>query len=57
MKDKVIGPGKPKGVSKNPWEYKTRKGQGCPRKVNGPRMLKRKNGTREPASNVTKKPK
>jgi len=26
MKDKVIGPGKPKGVSKSPWECRARKG-------------------------------
>jgi len=42
MKDKVIGPGKPKGVSKSPWERRIRKrakdsygkqmGQGCPRR-------------------------
>ena len=25
VKDKVIQPGKPKRVSKNPWEHKTRK--------------------------------
>ena len=41
MKDKVIGSGKPKGVSKSPWERRIRKraedaqgkkmGQGCPR--------------------------
>ena len=41
MKDKIIGPGKPKGVSKSPWEHRVRKrakeaqgnkmGQGCPR--------------------------
>ena len=42
MKDKVIGLRKPKGVSKSLWEHKIRKGRGCPRKVNGPRMPKRK---------------
>ena len=42
MKGKVIGPGKPKGVSKSPWERIIRKGRGCLRKVNGPRMPKRK---------------
>ena len=36
MKDKVIG------VSKNPWEHRIRKGQGCPRKVNGSKMPKGK---------------
>ena len=29
MKDKVIGPGKLKGVSKSLWECIIRKGQGC----------------------------
>ena len=53
MKDKVIGPGKPKEVSKNPWEHRIRKVQECPRKVNVPMMPK---GTQEPASNVIKKP-
>ena len=42
MKDKVIGLGKPKGVSKSPWGCRIRKGRGCPRKVNGPRTPKRK---------------
>ena len=42
IKNKVIGPGKPKGVSKSPWERKVRKmakeaqgkqmGQGCARR-------------------------
>ena len=42
MRDKIIGLGKLKGVSKSSWEHKIRKGQGCPRKVNGQRMPKRK---------------
>ena len=59
IKNKVIGPGKPKGVSKSPWERKIRKnGRRYPRKANGPRMPKRKiNGTYELASNVIKSPK
>ena len=40
MKDKVIGLGKPKRVSKSPWESKIRKGRGCPRKVKRPRVPK-----------------
>ena len=50
MKDKVIGPGKPKGVNKSPWERRVRKmGQGNPRKANEPRMPKRKRmGHRSP---------
>ena len=49
MKDIVIGPGKPKRVSKSPWECRIRKwaedaqgkqmGQGCPRRRNGPLEL------------------
>ena len=39
MKDKVIGPRKPKGVSKSSWECKVRKrAKKGPRKVNEPRM-------------------
>ena len=48
MKDKVIETGKSKRVSKSPWEHKTRKGRGCSRKVNGPKMPKRKMGHRSP---------
>ena len=48
MKDKVIGSRKPKGVSKSPWEHRIRKGRGCPRKVNGPKMPKKKMGHRSP---------
>ena len=55
MRDKVIGLGKPKGVSKNPWEHMIRKGQECPRKVNGPRMPKRKWDT-ETRKQRSKKP-
>ena len=43
MKDKVIGLGKPKRVRKSPWERRIKKrGRGCLRKANGPRMPKRK---------------
>ena len=45
---KVIGPGKPKRVSKGPWESKIRKGPRKPRKANGPRMPKRKMGHKNP---------
>ena len=33
----IIGPGKPKRVSENPWECRIGMGQECPRKENGPR--------------------
>ena len=43
MNDKIIGLEKLKGVSKSLWENRIRKkGQGCPRKANGPRMPKKK---------------
>ena len=57
MKDKVIGSVKPKGVSRSPWEHKTRKGQKCPRKGKWAKDAQKENGTKEPRSNVTKKKK
>ena len=42
MKDKVIRTGKPKEVRKSPRERRIRKARGCPRKVNGSRILRRK---------------
>ena len=45
---KVIGSGKPKRVSKGPWESKIRKGPRKPRKANGPRIPKRKMGHKSP---------
>ena len=36
----VIEPGKPKRVSKSPWECKVGMGQECLRKESGPRMPK-----------------
>ena len=44
MKDKVIRPGKPKRVSKSPWECRTRK---WAKDAQGER-----NGPKEPISNV-----
>ena len=44
MKDAVIGPRKPKKVSKNPWEYRIRKWADD---AHGKR-----NGPKEPTSNV-----
>ena len=40
MKDKVIGPGKLKRVSKGSGEFRIGMGRGCPRKGNRPRMPK-----------------
>ena len=59
MKDEEIGPRKHKRVSKSSWDCRVRKwaknaqgkqmGQECPRKANGPRMLKKKEmGQRSP---------
>ena len=42
MKDKVIGPGKPKRISKSPWECKIRNRPRMPKERNGPRMPKEK---------------
>ena len=54
MKDKVIGSGKPKRVSKSPWERRVRKkGQG---KLVGQGCLKGNKGTKEPTSNVIQSP-
>ena len=49
MKDKVIGLGKPKGVSKNLWECRIRK-----RAKDAQEEI---NWTKEPTSNVIKKSK
>ena len=54
MKDKVIGLGKPKGVSKSPWECKVRK------RAKESKWAKDAqdeiNGTKEPTSNVIQSP-
>ena len=53
--NKVIGLEKPNEVSKSPWECRvSKKGQGSPKKANGPRMPKRKTkGTQELISQKT----
>ena len=57
MRNNVIGLEKPKELSKSSWKCKL-KGQGSPRKSNGPRTLEKKktNGTQEPASDEIKEP-
>ena len=58
MRDKVIGLEKPKRVSKSPWEYRVRKkAKKMPKESKWAKDAQKKNGTQEPASNVTKKPK
>ena len=53
IKDKVIGPGKLKGVSKSPWERKVRKRSRKPEKSKRAKdAQKEMNGTKEPTSNV-----
>ena len=53
MMDKVIGPGKPKEVSKKLWECRVRK------RAKESKWAKdaqeKTNGTQEPANNITKK--
>ena len=53
MKDKVIGPGKSKGVSKSSWERRVRK---RPKESKWAKEAQGENGTKEPASNVKKGP-
>ena len=54
MKDKVIGSGKSKEVSKSPWECKVRKRAKESKWAND--AQKEINGIQEPASNVIKSP-
>ena len=58
MRNNVIGPRKPKELSKSPWECKVKeKGRGSPRKANGLGTPKGKtNETQEFASDVIKEP-
>ena len=51
MKDKVIGSGKPKGVSKSSWECRVRK---RPKESKWAKDAQGENGTKEPTSNVIK---
>ena len=56
MRYKVIGPRKPKRVSKGSWEIKIGK---RPRKPKASKLAKdaqKENGTQEPANNVRKDP-
>ena len=53
---KVIGSGKPKRVSKGPWESKIGKGLRKPKESKWAKDAQEGNGTREPANNVRKGP-
>ena len=54
MRDNVIRPGKPKKLSKSPWEFKVKK---MPKESKQAKDAQEKtNGTQEPASDVIKEP-
>ena len=56
MRYKVIGPEKPKRVSKGPWESKIGKGPRKPKERKWAKDAQEGNGTQEPANNVRKGP-
>ena len=56
MKYKVVGPGKPKRVSKGPWENKIGKGPRKPKEVKWAKDAQEENGTQKLVSSVRKGP-
>ena len=56
MRYKVIGSGKPKRVSKDPWESRIGKGPRKPKQVKWAKDAQEENGIQEPASSVRKGP-
>ena len=56
MKYKVIGPGKPKRVSKGPWESRIGKGPRKPKENKWAKDVQEENGTQELANSVRKGP-
>ena len=56
MRYKVIGPEKPKRVSKGPWESRIGKGSRKPKENKWAKDAQKGNGTQEPANNVRKGP-
>ena len=56
MRYKVIGPGKPKRVSKGPWESRIEKGPKKPKESKWAKDAQEGNETQEPANNVRKGP-
>ena len=56
MRYKVIGPEKPKRVSKGPWESRIGKGPRKPKESKWAKDAQEGNGTQEPANNVRKGP-
>ena len=51
---KVIGPGKPKRVSKGPWETRIGKGPRKPKESKWAKDAQEENGTQEPVNSVRK---
>ena len=56
MKYKVIGSGKPKRVSKGPWENRIGKGLKKPKESKWAKDAQEENGTQEPTNSVRKDP-
>ena len=56
MKYKVIGPGKPKRVSKGPWESRIGKRPRKPKESKWAKDAQEGNGTQKPANSVRKGP-
>ena len=56
MKYKIIGPGKPKRVSKGSWENRIGKGTRKPKEVKWAKDAQEENGTQEPVISVRKGP-
>ena len=56
MKYKVIGLGKPKRVSKGPWESRIGKWSRKPKESKWAKDAREGNGTQDPANNVRKGP-
>ena len=54
MKYKVIGLGKPKRVSKGPWESRIGKGPRKPKESKWAKDTQEENGTQEPVNSVRK---
>ena len=56
MKYKLIGPGKPKRVSKGPWESRIGKRPRKPKESKWTKDAQKGNGAQEPANSVRKGP-
>ena len=56
MRYKIIRPGKPKSVSKGPWESKIGKEPRKPKESKWAKNAQEENGTQEPINNIRKGP-